>query len=115
VVVRHADKQRAQRVDEGAAEIVAYDPDLQSVLVINADANTVDILDISDPTTPTLSGFIDVAPDIAATFLGAVEAGPLGPEGLVFIKAKDSPTGDPLLVVGNEVSGTTSIFRVLER
>lgn len=39
-------------------------------------------------------------------------AGDLGPEGLAFVKAKDSPTGTPLLLVGNEVSGTTTVFSV---
>lgn len=40
------------------------------------------------------------------------EAGDLGPEGLTFIPAKDSPTHSPLVAVANEVSGTTSLFRV---
>ncbi|MEJ5913571.1 choice-of-anchor I family protein [Pseudokineococcus sp. 1T1Z-3] len=40
-------------------------------------------------------------------------AGDLGPEGLAFVAAQDSPLpGVPLLVVGNEVSGTTTFFRV---
>lgn len=40
--------------DEGAAEIVAYDASSDRLFVINSDATTVDILDVSDPTTPTL-------------------------------------------------------------
>ena len=39
-------------------------------------------------------------------------AGDLGPEGLVFIPAAQSPNGRPLLVVGNEVSGTTAVLQL---
>lgn len=39
-------------------------------------------------------------------------AGDLGPEGLTFVGGDDSPTGDPMLVVGNEVSGTTTFYDV---
>jgi hypothetical protein len=36
----------------------------------------------------------------------------MAPEGLTFIPAHQSPNGFPLLVVGNEVSGTTTLYRI---
>jgi 2',3'-cyclic-nucleotide 2'-phosphodiesterase/3'-nucleotidase/5'-nucleotidase len=47
--------------DEGAAEINAYDPATQRLFVVNADAVTVDVLDISDPTNPTRIFQIDAS------------------------------------------------------
>ncbi|MGE3160191.1 MAG: choice-of-anchor I family protein, partial [Xanthobacteraceae bacterium] len=46
---------------EGAAEIVAHDPQSQRLFVTNAESETVDILDISDPKNPTKVGSIDVS------------------------------------------------------
>jgi 2',3'-cyclic-nucleotide 2'-phosphodiesterase/3'-nucleotidase/5'-nucleotidase len=39
-------------------------------------------------------------------------AGDLGPEGLTFVSAANSPTSKPLLIVGNEVSGTTTLYQL---
>ena len=36
----------------------------------------------------------------------------LGPEGIAFIAAEDSPNGQPLLAVGNEISGTTTLYGI---
>lgn len=41
-----------------------------------------------------------------------IDAGDLGPEGMKFVSAEDSPTKTPILIVGNEVSGTTSFYRI---
>lgn len=61
------------------------------------------VYDISTPSAPTFVTYLN-------TRTGT--GGDLGPEGLAFIKAADSPNGKPLLVVGNEVSGTTAILQV---
>lgn len=39
-------------------------------------------------------------------------AGDLGPEGMKFVSAEKSPNGRPLLIIGNEVSGTTSVYQI---
>jgi hypothetical protein len=52
---------------------------------------------------------VEDAEDVDAAL---ADAGDLGPEGLTFVPASQSPTHEPLLVVGNEVSGTTTVFTV---
>ena len=41
------------------------------------------------------------------------KAGDLGPESIKFIDAENSPNGNPLLVIGNEVSGTVTVYQVM--
>lgn len=67
--------------------------------------------DITDPYAPA---FVDYTSnrDFSVDPATAPAAGDLGPEGLLFIDAKDSPTRSPLLVVANEVSGTLTLYRV---
>ena len=38
--------------------------------------------------------------------------GDRGPEGVLFVPAAKSPNGKPLLIVGNETSGTTAILQL---
>jgi hypothetical protein len=42
-------------------------------------------------------------------------AGDLGPESIKFVSASDSPTNNPLLIIGNEVSGTVTVYQVTEQ
>lgn len=54
---------------------------------------------------------VEDADDIDAAL---AQAGDLGAEGLAFVPAAESPTGEPLVVVANEVSGTTTFFEVTD-
>ncbi|MBB6092884.1 DNA-binding beta-propeller fold protein YncE [Povalibacter uvarum] len=42
-------------------------------------------------------------------------AGDLGPEGLTFVPWDCSPTGRPLLIVGNEISGSTTVYELARK
>jgi hypothetical protein len=72
------------------------------------------VYDISVPTAPRRLDYLNTREDWTTADPGTVlaTAGDLGPEGLVFIPANRSPVGTPLLVVGNEVSGTTAVYRI---
>lgn len=72
---------------------------------------------VYDVTEPTASAFVTYINN--RDFSQSVEdggdlalAGDLGPESIAFIDAADSPTGAPLIAVGNEVSGTTTVFAI---
>ena len=47
--------------DEGAAEISAYDPGSMHLFFTNAEENTIEVLDISDPSNPTQFTAIDMS------------------------------------------------------
>jgi len=68
------------------------------------------VYDITDPAMPT---FVTYANNV--NLEGDAEAGTagdIGPEGLIFISAEESPNGMNLLVVTNEVSGSTTIYEI---
>ncbi len=68
------------------------------------------VYDITTPNNPRFVQYVNNRDFTAAADSSA--AGDLGPEGLRFIAPEDSPNGEPLLVVANEVSGTTTIFQI---
>ncbi|MDQ1124305.1 choice-of-anchor I family protein [Microbacterium trichothecenolyticum] len=79
--------------------------------------------DITDPKNATYAGYVnnrDFSVSVEDQLTGdetadrelLSKAGDLGPEGVDFIPADASPTGRPLVAVGNEVSGTTTLFAV---
>jgi len=68
------------------------------------------VYDITTPKNPKFVQYVN-----NRDFTGDAEAGTaddLGPEGLTVITPEDSPNGEALLVVGNEVSGTVTIYQI---
>ncbi len=46
---------------------------------------------------------------------GADVTGDLAPEGMKFVSAEDSSTGEALLIVGNEISGSVAVWQIAEQ
>ena len=66
--------------------------------------------ELTDPTTPTFAAYLNTRNFGAAPASGT--AGDLGPEAARVIPAESSPTGMPLLLVSNEVSGSLRVFEI---
>lgn len=69
------------------------------------------VYNISNPQSPRFVEFA-IDRDFSVPNANILTAGDLGPESIVFIPAADSPNGSDLLVIGNEVSGTTSLYQI---
>jgi 2',3'-cyclic-nucleotide 2'-phosphodiesterase/3'-nucleotidase/5'-nucleotidase len=64
------------------------------------------VLDVTSPQRPEFVQYLntrDFSDDVA---------GDCGPEGIEFVPANRSPNGQPLLLVGNEVSRTLAVFSI---
>jgi hypothetical protein len=76
------------------------------------------VLDVSEPTAPEYVTYVNnrkFPRDAGGNLLGCNDVndcGDLGPEGLTFVPAAQSPTGRALLVVSNEVSSTTTLWEI---
>ncbi|MBK5930319.1 choice-of-anchor I family protein [Halochromatium salexigens] len=94
--------------DEGAQEINAYDPETQRLFVVNADATTVDVLDLSDPANPNKLGSIDASAFGSSANSVAVKEGLIAvaieapvstdPGKVVFFNADETDFANPTLV-----------------
>jgi len=68
------------------------------------------VYDVTNPVAPTFVHYVN-----PRTFPGTFATGTpddLGPEGITFVPAADSPNNRPLLLVANEVSGSVSVYAV---
>ncbi|HKX63390.1 MAG TPA: hypothetical protein VJS65_16140, partial [Verrucomicrobiae bacterium] len=74
------------------------------------------VYDVSNPAAPVLQDYVNNRNFSANLDKEKVQTSPaprdLGPEGMVFISAANSPIGRPLLVAANEISGSTTIYEI---
>lgn len=66
---------------------------------------------VYDVTNPYGVQFVDYVENIDRSLDEEVQ-GDVAPEGMRFISAEESPNGNPLLVVANEVSGSTTVYQL---
>jgi hypothetical protein len=74
------------------------------------------VFDITDPAAVSMAGFA-INRDFSVAFDednldNFAAAGDLGPEGIDFVPACESPNGRDLLIVANEVSGSTTVYQI---
>lgn len=84
---------------QGAAEIVAHDPATQRLFVVNAHAADVDVLDVGNPSSPTLLFSIDVTP------YGAVANSVAVHDGIVAVAVENAVKQAPGKVVFFDTNG----------
>jgi hypothetical protein len=65
------------------------------------------VVDVTNPFAPVFVRYVN-----RRTFDLPVAEADISPEGLLFVKAEDSPTGTPLLIVSHEISGTVTIYEI---
>ncbi len=109
-----------ENANEGRGSRKGPEPEAIAVGVINGKAYAfiglermggIMVYEITDPTNPQFVQYLnnrmlDIEPK------AGVDAGDLGPEGFEFVSADKSPSGKPLLIVGNEVSGSTTFYEI---
>ena len=82
--------------DEGAAEIVDYDASTQKIFFVNADANDIVALSVSQPSSPQLSFEIDVDMEVFGGTANAVAVY----DGLVAVAVQGSDSRIPAQLPG---------------
>ena len=70
------------------------------------------VFDITDPAAPTFVEYVNERNWDAEGEDAAAALGDMGAEGLAFVPAHESPSGEALLIVANEVSGSTTVYEV---
>ena len=71
------------------------------------------VYDVTNPYDVQFADYI-INRDLTEGLVATDVIGDLAPESLVFVSADDSASGVPLLLVGNEVSGTVTVWQITQ-
>ena len=100
-----ADGRSTAKGPEPEGVVVAEIDGKRYAFVIAERIGGIFMYDISDPDSPELEQYINTR--IFTDEMGiAGKGGDLGPEGVLFIPAEDSPNGQPMLAISHEISGS---------
>ena len=69
------------------------------------------VYDITNPAKATYADYLNVR-GFSETVTDLSKLGDLGPEGICAISAENSPTGNAMILVANEVSGTVTVAQI---
>lgn len=73
------------------------------------------VYDVSNPNSPSFVEYVnnrDITKQPDPNLADFDADGDYGPEGFKFVSADHSPSGKPLLIIGSEVSGTTTFYEI---
>ena len=74
------------------------------------------VYNITNPNAPYFVQYINTRNfSVTPSQANLATVGDLGPEGIVFIPRNESPNGNDLILLSNEVSGTVAVFQVNSR
>jgi 2',3'-cyclic-nucleotide 2'-phosphodiesterase (5'-nucleotidase family) len=110
------DSQKSRSDDKGpepeAIEVVELNGNVFALVGLER-VGGVMVFDITDPTAPLYSSYVNNRDFSVADVEADLDlVGDLGVEDIIYIEAADSPTGSPMVITANEVSGTVSLFSV---
>ncbi|MEZ4287756.1 MAG: choice-of-anchor I family protein [Polyangiales bacterium] len=113
--------------NEGDSRSDAKGPEPEALAIGDIDGQTfafiglertggIMVYNIENPENPVFCSYMP-ARDFSVDFddTNFELAGDLGPEGIEFVSADNSPTGENMLLVANEVSGTTTLYTIRTR
>jgi DNA-binding beta-propeller fold protein YncE len=70
------------------------------------------VFDVTNPYAPGFVQYVNPRDFSASPTSGATDS---GPEGVTFVSEENSPTGKPLVLVGNEISKTLAVYEITKR